>query len=232
MSTLFASYPDLHFDAVDTVPSSDEASTDSVGSPLECVDFPFMNDLQMHNFDLATLDYAAFVDCGPPDTFNYVPQAQPCYLQQTVPSYSPIVKAEPNAALQQGVLASLEALKATDPSKGYTIAKQHTTVKKIKANVSRPVVEEDRVVRRRTKNREAAQASRLRKRLRLETLEGMVAEQKSITAAIMTERDNMQRENGALRSEVEYLKEALRTSMEGLRDIEADQLFSQVQMGL
>jgi len=105
-------------------------------------------------------------------------------------------------------------------------------VKKIKANVSKPVLEEDRVVRRRTKNREAAQASRLRKRMRLETLEGMVAEQKAITAAIMTERDNMQRENATLRSEVEYLKEALRTSMEGLRGIEADQLFAQVQMGL
>jgi len=98
----------------------------------------------------------------------------------------------------------------------------------MKANSSRPPVEEERVVRRRTKNREAAQASRLRKRVRLETLEGLVAEQKAITAAIMAERDNMQRENATLRSEVEFLKEALRSSMEGLQCPEAaDQLFPQ-----
>jgi len=228
MTTLYTSYSpaQLFYDAVDTVPSSpDAASSDSVGSPLEGIDFPYMNDLQYQIaqqnacFDMASLDY---LNCAPfePDMY-YVEPAD---------SFCPPIKAEPTVlpALQQGVLASLEALKATDPEKGYHTAKQHTPVKKMKANVARVPVEEDRIIRRRTKNREAAQASRQRKRMRLETLEAMVAEQKAITAAIMTERDTMHRENATLRSELAYLKEALRSSVEGLRGLESDpMLFAQ-----
>jgi hypothetical protein len=134
-------------------------------------------------------------------------------------------------SLQEGVLASLEALKACDPNGSYP-TKQHAPVRKMKANLSKTNVEEERIVRRRTKNREAAQASRLRKRQRLEHLEGLVAEQKAISAQLIAERDTMTRENSTLRSEVEYLKEALRTSLEGLRGIDADQLFAQCNLSL
>jgi hypothetical protein len=198
---------------------------------LEGIDFPYMNDLQYQIaqqnacFDIASLDY----NCAP-----YEPEMQ-YYTEPACDSFRSPIKVEPSVlpALHHGVLASLEALKASDPEKGYTTAKQHTTVKKVKANVARvPAVEEDRIVRRRTKNREAAQASRQRKRMRLETLEAMVAEQKAITAAIMTERDTMHRENATLRAEVEYLKEALRTSMEGLRGLESESLMFAQELGL
>jgi len=211
MSSDFAYYYDA------TVPASpDEMSSDSIGTPLDSVPFPFVEDQQSAFESSQSLGFPA---------------------QYSVDQFCNVPGQEPNAtsclpySLQEGVLASLEALKACDPQKGYP-TKQHTPMKKIKAHVGKSVQEEERIVRRRTKNREAAQASRLRKRQRLEHLEGLVAEQKAITAQLIGERDTIQRENATLRSEVEYLKEALRTSMEGLRGVDTDQLFAQVQLGL
>jgi len=224
MTSVLSYLPDMQFDSlVDTVPSSsDDASTESLGSPIHYNPFPdtFLNDLHMPPAPGLDLD------------FDFEFQVPNLSYQQPLsyPYHAVPVKLECGTqALQEGVLASLEALKATDAHKGYA-TKQHTPVKKMKSDVCKP--EEERVVRRRTKNREAAQASRLRKRVKLETLEGLVAEQKAITHAIMSERDNMMRENASLRHEVEYLKQALRVSMEGLKGLEADQLFSQVELGL
>lgn len=204
---------DFYYDSVATVPTTpDEASSDSLDSPFDSVPFPFIGEDQPA-FEASTgLTFPFPSQCG----------VNPQYLQQG--------SNESNLPynLQEGVLASLEALKACDPEKGYP-TKQHTPVKKIKAHVSKVNVEEERIIRRRTKNREAAQASRLRKRQRLEHLEGLVSEQKAITAQLVAERETMTRENSTLRSEVEYLKEALRTSMEGLRGVDAEQLFAMVQ---
>jgi hypothetical protein len=210
----------MQFDSL--VPnSSDDASTDSVDSPLDFSQFPdtFLNDLNTPG----QLNFAMEFEPGfeVPDISYVHPNCSLTY------NGSAPVKMESSMFLDAGVLASLEALKAADADKGYII-KPHAPMKKMKGDRQ----EDDRVVRRRTKNREAAQASRLRKRMRLDTLETLVSEQKAITHAIMTERDNMMRENMTLRSEVEYLKQALRVSMDGLKGLEADQLFSQVELGL
>jgi hypothetical protein len=215
----------MQFDSfVDTVPS-DDTSNDSVGSPIDFNQFPdtFLGDLQLQQAQETTSSFDLDFEPG-----FVVPDISYVHPNCAQSFHAPSMKSEFNAvSMQQGVLASLEALKATDAYKGYP-AKQHAPVKKMKADK----VEDERVVRRRTKNREAAQASRLRKRMRLETLEALVAEQKAITHAIMSERDNMMRENVALRAEVEYLKQALRVSMDGLKGLDADQLFAQVDLGL
>jgi len=222
MTSVLSYVPEMQFDNfVDAVPnSSDEASTDSADSPIDYSQFQdtFLNDLHLQPgqsgpcFDL---DF----DLG----FQVPDLSLPPGWSQNAP-----VKEEPSTPLcylEAGVAASLEALKAS-ALEGYG-TKQHATVKKMKHEK----VEDDRVVRRRTKNREAAQASRLRKRMRLETLESLVAEQKAITHSIVADRDNMMRENATLRAEVEYLKQALRVSMDSLKGCEADQLFAQVDLG-
>jgi len=214
MATALSYAPDMQFDSL--VPnSSDEASSDSISSPIDFSQFPdtFLNDLSA------------------PGQLNFEMEFEPGFevpdISYVHPNYCAPVKMEPSMLLEPGVLASLEALKAADAEKGYTV-KPHAPTKKMRGDRQ----EDERVVRRRTKNREAAQASRLRKRMRLDTLENLVAEQKAITHAIMVERDNMMRENMALRSEVEYLKQALRVSMDGLKGLEADQLFSNVELGI
>jgi len=219
MNTLCASYmsSDFYYDTVATVPRTpDEDSTDSLGSPFEVAgSFPFVEDQLTPAFDASSgIEYSF----QPPSDADS--QFQPDMDSGACLPYN----------LQQSVIDSLEVLKSCDPEKYPT--KQHTPVKKIRAHIGKVAVEEERVVRRRTKNREAAQASRLRKRQRLELLEGLVAEQKAITAQLVSERETMQRDNSTLRSEVEYLKEALRTSMEGLRGVDADQLFAQCQLSL
>jgi hypothetical protein len=223
MTTILSYAPGMQFDNfVDAVPnSSDEASTDSADSPIDYSQFQdtFLNDLQLQPgqsgacFDL---------------DFDLGFQVPDLSIPPTWSHNAPLkeVSSTPLCYLEASVAASVEALKASAPE-GYG-TKQHAPVKKMMKHEKH---EDDRVVRRRTKNREAAQASRLRKRMRLETLESLVAEQKSITHAIVVERDNMMRENATLRTEIEYLKQALRSSMDGLKGLDADQLFAQVDLG-
>jgi len=90
---------------------------------------------------------------------------------------------------------------------------QHTPVKKMKKTNLASLTEEERVVRRRTKNREAAALSRERKRSRLETLEKQVERQKKLNATLVNERDLMKVEAMRLRGEVEYLKSVLSKSL-------------------
>jgi len=86
--------------------------------------------------------------------------------------------------------------------------------RKMKAKVSLAnLTEEERVVRRRKKNREAAQLSRHRKMMKLDTLEQQVADQKAINGSLLHEREILKREAQALRSEVEYLKMVLNKSL-------------------
>eukprot|EP00300_Choanocystis_sp_HF-7_P027222 c32298_g1_i1.p3 GENE.c32298_g1_i1~~c32298_g1_i1.p3 ORF type:complete len:244 (+),score=40.60 c32298_g1_i1:213-944(+) len=68
--------------------------------------------------------------------------------------------------------------------------------------------EEERVVLRRLKNREASQLSRDRKRQRLEVLEAEVAHQKTIVHAVERERDDALRVAAMLRAELAHIKAA------------------------
>jgi hypothetical protein len=90
---------------------------------------------------------------------------------------------------------------------------QHTHAKKMKKTSLANLSEEERAVRRRTKNREAAALSRQRKRSKLETLEKQVERQKKINGTLINERDVMKVETNRLRGEVEYLKSVLSKSL-------------------
>lgn len=75
------------------------------------------------------------------------------------------------------------------------------------------MTDEERALRRRRKNREAAQLSRLRKRVKLETLEQLLGKEKELTSQLCNEREVLLRENNSLKDEVNYLKEVLRKSL-------------------
>jgi uncharacterized sporulation protein YeaH/YhbH (DUF444 family) len=95
-----------------------------------------------------------------------------------------------------------------------SVEPQRPHKKKMKAKVSLAnLTEEERLVRRRKKNREAAQLSRHRKMMRLDTLEQQVAHQKAINGTLLHEREILKRETQALRSEVDYLKMVLSKSL-------------------
>lgn len=73
------------------------------------------------------------------------------------------------------------------------------------------LTEEERIVYRRLKNREASQLSRDRKRQRLEILEAEVADQKAIVAQVEHERNQALCELSILRNELSTLRARLAT---------------------
>lgn len=69
----------------------------------------------------------------------------------------------------------------------------------------RECTEEERIVRRRKKNREAAQQSRLRKRLRLESLEAQLAEEKARHELTLKAKITAELDNARLRKQLECM---------------------------
>jgi len=69
--------------------------------------------------------------------------------------------------------------------------------------------ENDRLLRRRKKNREAAQKSRLRKRMKVEGLEMQLAEHMAVHRDVLAAKATVEQENELLREEIASLKRIL-----------------------
>jgi hypothetical protein len=76
--------------------------------------------------------------------------------------------------------------------------------------------EQERVIRRRRKNREAAQKSRLRKRQRLESLEQQLADHMVVYQDVVAAKNKVDWENKALREELERMKKLLASAAPSL----------------
>jgi len=119
------------------------------------------------------------------------------------------IKEEMMAAARNGVsqcdLDALELASNDEP---------HHPVKKARGKTNlASLTEEERLLRRRKKNREAAQLSRYRKRAKLDDLERRLDIQKSVNSNLMNEREVMRGETMRLRNEVDYLKSVLAKSL-------------------
>jgi len=127
-----------------------------------------------------------------------------CQYQQAapVPAASQI-----GHLMRAGKRESMAALAMDSSSSGADVPEYEN--RKRPNKLGRNMTEDERIVRRRKKNREAAQQSRLRKRMKLESLEAQLAEQKAIHNS---EKIQLELENESLRKQVEYMREVLRSA--------------------